>query len=252
MGGWLRAAARPFSLSPGVLHSSLITPRFMRVVSHSLLWLVYMADERPIIEVRSPFPVRELPRVWLWMEPVLKYVANDDSPRTMEAYVDYQLERLENSITWGVYRDGILGGFISFEPINEQAGMAHTIFNRGTHRRDSFFGRKTTVPALTMAALQLFTIGIEQIVMTPFEDNAAILALLQYIGARKRALWFDAATRGGQPVNLVHLTLSPDSLILRDEYLSAVADESPAVALDAVPVAGINGGQGDDRAADRA
>jgi RimJ/RimL family protein N-acetyltransferase len=166
----------------------------------------------PEITVKSPFPVYELPRVWLWSVPVLNRVSDDNSPKTMEAFVEQQMQMADNAITWGVYRDGILGGFIRYDPIDEVSGFAHAIFDKGTGRDNSFFGRKTTVPAITAVAQKLFSIGVQQIIMLPFESNNALIALLLHIGAKKRALLYNAATQGGEPVNMVQMTLSPDDL----------------------------------------
>lgn len=171
-----------------------------------------MQNERQI-DVISPFPPEELPRVWLWLQEAGSSLLNDLGPQNMDEFVDEWMNR--QALTWGVYRDGELGGWVSYEPINETTGNAHCCF------RKAFWGTKTTGPALTQVATDLFAIGVERIGMVVPDDNHAIQSLVKRLGAEKEAYWFVArtpdgqrVTRNGVPMPLVQYGLYPEALIV--------------------------------------
>lgn len=163
------------------------------------------------IEAISPFPAEELPRVWLWLADAGSTLLNDQGPQTMDAFVDMWLER--GALTWGVWRDGELGGWVAYEPITEATGNMHCIFRKG-NRRDSFWGQKTTVPALTQVVEQLWSIGVARIGMMVPTDNHAIQALIKRSGARREAVISatflpdgQTLSRGGVPMTMVQYGL---------------------------------------------
>ena len=154
----------------------------------------------PVITVESPFPVEELPRVWLWIQESPHALMNNLGPQTIEEFVDYWMER--KAVTWGVYRDGILGGWIVYEPTNRVTGNAHCVFKKGEGRHDSFFGHKTTVPALSLAFDEMFSIGVQRIGMLVFQSNRAVQSLIKALGGELEAIHFNPRDDQGRLVLL--------------------------------------------------
>lgn len=154
------------------------------------------------IIVESPFPPEEYPRVWYWMQAVKSQVMSDQSPQNIDAYVDSAIERHEQALTWAVYRDDILGGFVMYEPINDSTGNAHCIFKKGANRAESFFGWKTTEPALTQVAADIFAIGVQRIGMCVFQTNGAIQSLIARLGGEAEAVIFNPRTIDGEVITI--------------------------------------------------
>lgn len=142
------------------------------------------------IDVVSPFPPEELPRVWLWLQEAGSSLLNDQGPRTMDAFVDDWLAR--RSVTWGVYRDGLLGGWLAYEPLNEQHGNVHCVF------RKAFWGSKTTLPAIAEAINDIFGIGVLTLGMLVPMANRAIQDVIRRLGGVKEADIARLYTRDGQ------------------------------------------------------
>jgi RimJ/RimL family protein N-acetyltransferase len=148
-----------------------------------------------MIEVVSPFPEFAVPRVWDWIETFREKVCDDYSPTTREAFVEQTLAQLRSGVrSWAIYRDGDLGGMVTYQAWNPRVGTMHTLFKR------AFWGRSTTETALRTIGNDVFSSGVEKVTAYFFEDNHALRGLLRHFGA-KREGWFEAQTiRGGKPV----------------------------------------------------
>ena len=158
------------------------------------------------IDVVSPFPPEELPRVWLWLQEAGSSLLNDQGPQTMDAFVDEWLAR--RSVTWGVYRDGDLGGWLCYEPLNEHHGNVHCVF------RKAFWGTKTTHPAITQVIEQGFAHGIQTVGMLVPMANRAIQDVIKRLGGVKEAdiariytRQGEVITQGGEPLPMIQYRL---------------------------------------------
>jgi len=141
-----------------------------------------------------------LPRVWLWFQQAGPALLTDQGPQTMDEFVDDWLVRGARCITWGVYRDGELGGWIVYEPVTPTTGNAHCVFRKGTGRGNSFWGWKTTIPAISAALDDLFGIGVLRVGLLIQEENRTIESLILHLGAVKEALWYSVRGDDGQPL----------------------------------------------------
>ena len=101
------------------------------------------------------------------------------------------------AITWGVYRDGLLGGWVAFDL---HTSNAHCVFKKGETRTESFFGHKTTIPALTQIATDLFAVGVPRIGMLVFRSNRALQSLIKALGGDIEAIYFNPRTMAGETV----------------------------------------------------
>jgi RimJ/RimL family protein N-acetyltransferase len=154
-----------------------------------------------MIEVISPFPQQSLPRVWQWIESFRNRVVDDYSPQTLDAFVRKSIEDQGTLQTWAVYRDGELGGMVSFEKWTEHLGTAHCLFKR------EMWGRKTTRPALEQILQQIFAGSTRKLCMNVFSDNQAIIALVKELGAVTEAHYSEHTKRNGKLVAMTGLAL---------------------------------------------
>lgn len=153
------------------------------------------------IEVRSPFPIESLPRVWGWIERFRNRVVDDFSPATLNAFVEKSIEDAKQMTTWAVYRDGELGGMVSFQQWTPVLGTCHCLFKR------EMWGRKTTLPALQQIATEIFATGISKISMCVFSDNKAIIALVKDLGGVTEGRYRNHTMRGGKLVDMTAIAL---------------------------------------------
>jgi RimJ/RimL family protein N-acetyltransferase len=175
------------------------------------------------IELVTPFPESEIPAMWFWIQPFLNQVTADGGPTTLEEFVDRQRERADRVVSWGVYREGELGGYIEFEPGSPTMGLGHGLFKK------AFWGQKTTVPAINKAMMQVFASGVEFVMFTPFAHNAAIRALLRRIGAVENGILKARYTQNGLPIDAAVLGLVCDEWIAHNpEYVTNTAPPAPA------------------------
>lgn len=156
------------------------------------------------IEVVSPFPMQSLPRVWGWIQSFRNRVVDDFSPKTLDAFVEKSLADAAALTTWAVYRDGELGGMVSFERWTPVLGTCHCLFKR------EMWGRKTTLPALRQIAGEIFGTGVSKISMCVFSDNKAIIALVKDLGAVTEGHYRKHTLRGGQLVDMTAIALFKD------------------------------------------
>jgi RimJ/RimL family protein N-acetyltransferase len=153
------------------------------------------------IHVISPFPTHSLPRVWGWIETFRNRVVDDFSPQTLDAFVAKSMADAESMTTWAVYRDGELGGMISFQRWTPVLGTCHCLFKR------EMWGRKTTLPALQQIASEIFATGIAKICLCVFSDNKAIIALVKELGAVTEGHYRNHTLRNGQLVDMTAIAL---------------------------------------------
>ncbi|HEX8186526.1 MAG TPA: GNAT family protein [Blastocatellia bacterium] len=173
----------------------------------------------PQIEAIAPFPDEALPLLWLWMEEFRTSVADDFSAQTPHEFIAEQRElaQTRGTITYGIYRDLELGGFVQVIITSPVACQAHCVFKR------EFFGHQTTVPALNEVARQLFDAGIERITMTPLASNNAIKSLIKAIGAVEEGRLRGATRQNGEPVDLLIFGL------LKSDWQAKQQTSTPAV-----------------------
>lgn len=153
------------------------------------------------IQVLSPFPPHSLPRVWGWIQSFRDRVMDDYSPRTLEQFVEKSLADAGALTTWAVYRDGELGGMVSFQRWSDVLGTCHCLFKR------EMWGRKVTLPALEQILEQVFATGVSKIALCVFSDNQAIKALIKDLGGVTEGHYRKHTMRGGKLVDMTALAL---------------------------------------------
>ncbi len=156
------------------------------------------------IRVVSPFPAAAVPRVWTWIQEFRGRVSDDFGAKSLADFVECWEAREQQ--TWAVYRGDEIGGVITFERLSPIAGTAHCVFKK------SFWGRKTTLPATSEVARQIFAQGVEKLVFCVFEDNHAIRSLLRDLGAKQEGVLRKQTIRNGQRTDVIVTRINSETL----------------------------------------
>jgi RimJ/RimL family protein N-acetyltransferase len=160
------------------------------------------AEPRGDVTVSEPFPEYAWPEVWGWMRDIRNRIVDDFGPQTLSEFVTWALRMSERSRTWGVWREGELGGLIVFARESPMMGATHVVF------RKSFWGPTTTLTALHAVYRQVFDSGITKICGVVFKDNHAVRALARRGGGREEGVLTGQTMRGGKPVDMVMLGMT--------------------------------------------
>jgi RimJ/RimL family protein N-acetyltransferase len=159
----------------------------------------------PKIETVSPFPAGAIPRAWEWMQSFMARVADDYGPKTKDEFVDQFLSRA-GVLSWGVLRDGELGGMVTFQPVNPTVGVMHVLY------RKEFWGKAITDASMREICRDIFGRGFNKITSLVFADNNAIIAMAMRGGGKREGLLRQQTMRGGKPADMVAIG------ILREDF----------------------------------
>jgi RimJ/RimL family protein N-acetyltransferase len=154
----------------------------------------------PEVSLRSPFPPEDVPRIWEWIEPFRWRVSDDYSPKTLMEFVLHFQATAARSKTWGVYRDGELGGCITYDQVSPIVGTAHVVFKK------SFWGHATTFSALQLAMAECFE-SCQKLSQPVVSGNKAMISLLKKLGASTEGTLVAHSRRDGKPIDIVLLAL---------------------------------------------
>lgn len=139
------------------------------------------------------------------MKPFLRRVADDFAPQTVEQFVDFSQKAASQSRTWGIYRDGELGGVICLDMVNPVTGLGHITCKK------EFWGRKTTDPACQLALEAIFNeAGLLKISAMVFADNQAARSLYKRFGGKEEGVLRSQTMRGGEPVDMILVGLTAE------------------------------------------
>lgn len=150
------------------------------------------------VEIREPFPEEAWPRVFGWMQPCWHQACDDFVKKDVGWFVDSMIELSLRSRTWGVWREGELGGLIALEPLNPVAGLAHLVFKK------SFWGSKTTLAAANQALEKVLGGGeAGKICGHVFPDNHPMRAMYGKLGFREEGRLRGQTMRNGKPADVI-------------------------------------------------
>lgn len=176
------------------------------------------------VEISRPFPTVALPRVWRWIEVIRDRVADDYFPKTLDGFVDDWLlmnDRVDR-FTWGVRRDGVLGGVITSARVSPTVRDFHVIMQK------DFWGRGTTQPAIEAALIEVFKpvdeggCGARKLSTLMFAGNFSTASLLKTFGVKREGLLHGHTLQGGKPVDLAILGLQREAFyVIRDQRRNA-------------------------------
>jgi len=161
----------------------------------------------------------------MWLQEFRWRVADDFSPQTLDAFVEDWIERAElGRETWGVWRDGELGGVVCVDKVSPIVASSHFLFKK------SFWGSETTVAAVEQVFQEVFDTGIERIVSVVFRDNANVLGFARRLGFVTEGTLRKNTMRQGKLVDMVALGL------LKADFAKAYAARHPQAPVIAIPV----------------
>lgn len=174
-----------------------------------------------MVRVESPFPESAIPRVWSWIQGFRERVADDFAPASIEQFVQFWSSQSQAK-TWGVWRDGELGGLVVVKEISPVLAESHCLFKR------SFWGHDTTLAALRAVYAEVFATGIEKVFSVAFRDNAQLLGLARRIGAQKEGILRKHTRRGGELVDMIAIGLLREDFERRAVAPVAAVEEAAA------------------------
>lgn len=159
-----------------------------------------------VVELK-PWEWSDWPIAFKWMRDAWEYVADDDSPKTCEEFV--QLQRGRESVAFGVWADDDLCGVLTLAPVTPIVGAGHCTFRQGYGRRE------ITVPALQQAQKIAWKWGYWKIWCLVPENNRAMIRLLEHLGARMDGVLISQIRRDGRPANVISYALLNPSVFGR-------------------------------------
>ena len=83
------------------------------------------------MELVEPFPAWAWPLAWEWYRQ--SRLPDDFSPKTPEQFVELSSGRYTR--TFGVIKDGLLGGVVAFEQASPALAIMHVLFAKSLYRR---------------------------------------------------------------------------------------------------------------------
>lgn len=168
------------------------------------------------LSVTSPFPLASVPRVWSWIQEFRSRVADDFGPKTLAEFMErWRSNPAQRS--WAVYRDGELGGLVTFVPENTVTGITHCIFKK------SFWGHKTTVPALRLVYSEIFAEGFHKVCSLAFRDNVQILHMARTLGGEKEGILREHTMRNEELTDMMIIGLTKTQFDEAQQKREAVA-----------------------------
>lgn len=155
------------------------------------------------LEIDSPFPRAALPRVWNWVETFRGRFADDFFAKDIDTFVDDWIEKERGGRrSWGVRRQGILGGVITSERTHPTVADFHCIFAA------DFWGRDTVVPALGQVCDEIFQDeAIDKLSTVAFARNMSLAGMIRHFGVTREGLLHGHTRQNGKLVDLQILGL---------------------------------------------
>jgi RimJ/RimL family protein N-acetyltransferase len=183
------------------------------------------------VTVERTFPHYALPRLWGWTVESRRQSTDDFSSRTLEEFIrEWDAAERVGRSSWGVWRDGELGGVVMSRRINPVCADAHCVFKR------SFWGHKTTVEALRLVFDEIFVGETRKITAWAYHDNHALLGLARKLGFQKEGVLRQQTRRDGEMVDVVLIGLTKEGFgqVFSDQVPTGA--RSPQVTPAEIPV----------------
>jgi len=156
-----------------------------------------------MIQITEPFPEWAWPLAWSWVEGQRDRVFDDSGPKTDVEFVSRYIDLYQNGRTYGIWKDGRIGGVIGFEFNSGTCATAHILVSR------RLWGKENS-EAFREAARQMFEslpalLRIQAFV--PASNRLAVM-LAKRMGGVFEGRLRDVGMMGGEPVDadLIALT----------------------------------------------
>ncbi len=150
----------------------------------------------------APWLDEDWPVCWLWLEQSWHFIADDFAPKDLDSFVE--IKRRQGALNVGVRINGTLGGMLIYVPQTPIVCAGHCVFRR------TFWGRHITVPALEMGKKFAWKLGYRKVSASCFEDNRAMVALLERVGGIYEGRSINQTLRNGEPINMINYALLAD------------------------------------------
>lgn len=143
----------------------------------------------------QPWQDSDWSAVWRWCQRFWWQIADDFTPRDEAGFVAMQIAR--QAVNLGVWRDGQLGGLLTWERLNPIVCQAHCVFSR------EFWGRETTLPAIEAGLTTLWMSGYTKMIAPVYRSNRRMQVLLEQLNARCEAVLINHTRQQGKPTTVL-------------------------------------------------
>lgn len=143
--------------------------------------------------------------MWSWVSDFRHRVTDDFAPETLTGFVD-QWEAAEKAgrKSWGIYRDGELGGVVTAADASPMLCQVSCIF------KPSFWKGETPRHALTVVLGEIFG-GATKASMAFFADNRALISLAHQLGGVREGLFRRHTMRAGKLADVVVIGIQKEA-----------------------------------------
>jgi len=172
--------------------------------------------EGETVDLISPFPVNQVPRLWSWLHSFKTTNFADGSPQSSEDFVPWMTAQLLGLLSYGVIdKNNILNmkheapmiGFISVQPAGPQAAYAHVASTRRAHGKGLMDeAAKIAIKDVFDQVPTLLRIGATIVPWNKSARSFTERAGFQYEGRIRHAV-----LQKGKPIDLVHYGLTREA-----------------------------------------
>lgn len=177
-----------------------------------------------MIELVSPFPIENLPRVWRWVEAHKDKIADDYFAKDCDAFIAEWISlQIAGRKSWGVIRGGVLGGVVTSRRLAPTVADFHCLFST------EFWGRDTVVPALEQVCSILFEDEtLDKLSTLAFAKNMSLAGMIRHFGVTREGLLYGHTRQNGKLVDLQMLGLQRERFnVIRSQRSSEQPNVQP-------------------------
>lgn len=172
------------------------------------------------VDLITPFPVNELPRIYNWIHCFKSIAEHDLSPKDPEEFLRYARLFNEHALMYGIIDKNNLTkskdceapivGMINFEANSPFNAYAHIAASRRAGRSYKYYGVSMIDEAAALALDDIFELdkGLLRVSVAVLERNAPVLSLVKRIGFKREGTFDHWITQEGQPQSIVHLGMT--------------------------------------------
>lgn len=166
----------------------------------------------PNVDLITPFPQGEIPRVWGWLQCFKSLCFDDFSPKTRDEFIGFFGESLGRVLSWGVIdknnrlsmnHPAPLIGVLTFEGASPTNGYMHVASSRKA------WGSRMIDEAAKVAIRDVFNSNstIARVSAVIFAGNYPAQALCRRVGFVREGVFKDMILQNNEPQAIIHYGL---------------------------------------------
>ena len=139
------------------------------------------------------FPADKASLLWSWMKLDQDLNFDDFGPKTLCHFKSELARRVQHEMTWGVYVDRELAGYLGAVRQSPMSAFTHGIVISPVHR-----GKGVGYAAVQLMLADLHELGVTKVLAGFFADNLKIKSLFKRLGGVEEAYFTDVTRVGGE------------------------------------------------------